>query len=37
MPIEKETIVTSLPSRAMRANPIGTVKSSSFGTSKVWP
>ena len=33
----KLTIVTSFPSRAMRALPIGTVKSSISGTSKLRP
>jgi hypothetical protein len=37
MPIPKDTMVTSLPSRWIRALPIGIVKSSSLGTGKVWP
>ena len=34
---EKAVMVTSPPSRRTLALPIGTTKSSSFGTSKLWP
>jgi len=33
----KATIVTSAPSRSTFALPIGSTKSSSLGTSNVWP
>ncbi len=37
MPMENDTMVTSFPARAIRALPIGSTKSSSFGTGKLWP
>ncbi len=37
MPMENETRVTSVPARATRATPMGTVKSSPSGTSNVCP
>ena len=37
MPMPKETMVTSLPGADDAALPIGSRKSSSFGTSKDWP
>ena len=37
MPIDHATIVTCWPGRAIFALPIGTTKSSSFGTGNDWP
>src|SRR4029079_7321055 len=37
MPIDQDMIVTSLPARAIFALPIGSTKSSSFGTADEWP
>ncbi len=37
MPIAKDTMVTSLPVRWIRALPIGSTKSSSCGTGKDCP
>jgi hypothetical protein len=37
MPIDHATMVTLSPGRTILALPIGTTKSSSFGTGPDWP